>query len=235
MITNIMLRSDFPIDLLQNAGSDQFICEAARVSTKGADAFGSGESAGLLNFLMKGRHGSPFEHGLMTFRITAPIFVWREFMRHRIGWSYNEQSGRYMELIPLFYVPNVERPLVQVGKAGAYEFVPGTLDQYERMSKSMSISYETAWTEYKNMLHDGVGKEIARSVLPVGTYSSAYVTCNPRSMMSFLSLRTKDEESMFTSYPQWEINKVADQMEAEFKKLFPLTHATFQANGRVSP
>lgn len=235
MITNINLRSDFPVDMVQNVGSDLMICRAARVSTMGSESLTSEESAGLINFLMKGRHGSPFEHGLMTFRVSAPIFVWREFMRHRIGWSYNEQSGRYMEMLPQFYTPNVERPLVQIGKAGAYLFEPGDLTQYEGMFKAMSISYETSWEQYTNILKLNVAKEVARMVLPVATYSSAYVTCNARSMMSFLSLRTKDETSMFPSYPQWEINKLADAMEVIFKELYPLTHAAFQANGRVSP
>lgn len=237
MINNstITLLSDFEVDLIQEAGSDQIICQAARVSTKGADAFGTDESAGLMNFLMKGRHGSPFEHGLMTFRITAPIMVWREFMRHRIGFSYNEQSGRYMELLPVFYIPPAHRPLVQIGKAGAYQFVPGTDEQYEYCIASSKWAYTTAWVEYKGQLEKGIAKEVAREVLPVATYSSAYVTCNPRSMMSFLSLRTKDEDSMFPSYPQWEIEQVALKMEEVFKELYPLAYEAFNANGRVSP
>ena len=73
---------------------------------------------------MRDRHGSPFEHNSMTFYVQAPIFVFREFMRHRIA-SYNEESGRYRELRPVFYVPGPERKLTQIGKPGAYEFVDG--------------------------------------------------------------------------------------------------------------
>jgi thymidylate synthase (FAD) len=227
--------NDFPVDLLLDAGSDQFICQAARVSTKGAAAYGTDESEGLLNYLMRDKHGSPFEHGLMSFRITAPIFVWREFMRHRIGWSYNEQSGRYMEMLPEFYIPPRKRDLVQKGKAGKYEFFPGTDEQFEAMVDELTDSYMQAWGSYSKLLSLDVAREVARIPLPLGIYSSAYVTCNPRSMMSFLTLRTKDEGSMFPSYPQWEINQVATKMENEFKRLYPLTHKVFQAHGRVAP
>ncbi|WKW86856.1 ThyX-like thymidylate synthase [Gordonia phage Conley] len=228
-------QSDLIVDLVQNAGSDEMICQAARVSTLGAESLETEESKGLIGFLMKNRHGSPFEHGLMTFRITAPIFVWREFMRHRIGFSYNEQSGRYMELDPLAYIPPIERPMVQIGKAGAYEFVQGTADQYEIAIMEMCKSYDQAWSSYHAMLDVGIAKEIARVVLPVATYSTAYVTCNPRSLMSFLSLRTKHPSAKFPSYPQWEIENVAVRMESIFMDLYPTTYTAFQENGRVSP
>lgn len=232
---SITFRDYFTVDLVQSAGSDEFICQAARVSTLGSASLETEESAGLINFLMKNRHGSPFEHGSMTFRIEAPIFVWREFMRHRIGFSYNEQSGRYMEMLPVFYIPSESRPLQQVGKAGKYEFVPGTGAQYEYLEASVVSSINNAWGAYQNMLNAGIAKEVARMVLPVNIYSSAYVTCNPRSLMSFLSLRTKHAGSTFPSFPQWEINRVADQMEDVFDVLFPLTCTAFQQNGRVSP
>lgn len=232
---SITTRTDFDLELMTWSGSDEFICQAARVSTLGSASLGTTESFGLIKFLMSNRHGSPFEHGLMTFRISAPIFVWREFMRHRIGFSYNEQSGRYMELEPIFYVPSPERNLVQVGKPGAYEFVPGSREQYLSMRSNFGVSYMEAWNAYQRMLRDGIAKEVARMCLPVAIFSTAYVTCNPRSMMSFLSLRTKHEDSTFPSYPQWEINQVANQMETIFAELFPLTHKAFNLAGRVSP
>lgn len=235
-MTDITLKSDFDVDLVACDGSDEFICKAARVSTFGAESLNTEESAGLINFLMKNRHGSPFEHGTMTFRITAPIFVWREFMRHRIGFSYNEQSGRYMELAPVFYVPPQDRPLVQIGKPGKYEFVAGNERQTTWTEIALEKSYQTSWRTYKHLLdYLGVAKEVARNCLPVAIYSTAYVTCNPRSLMSFLSLRTKHEDSKFPSYPQWEINQVADMMEDIFYLKWPLTHKAFCENGRVSP
>lgn len=235
-MTDIQLRSDFDVELVDSFGSDARICQAARVSTLGAESLETEESSGLINFLMKNRHGSPFEHGGMTFRISAPIFVWREFMRHRIGFSYNEQSGRYMEMLPVFYIPSfADRPLQQVGKPGHYEFVPGTEDQKFATFYGLRASYVEAWGQYQRMLTLGVAKEVARMCLPIAVYSTAYVTCNPRSLMSFLSLRTKSAGSMFPSYPQWEIEQVAKDMELEFMDEFPLTRQSFHNNGRVSP
>jgi thymidylate synthase (FAD) len=232
---SIDIRNDFDVELVDSSGSDELICKAARVSTLGAASIDSSESKGLINFLMLNRHGSPFEHSLMMFRISAPIFVWREYMRHRIGFSYNEQSGRYMKLEPMFYIPNPDRPLVQIGKPGAYKFVEGRTDQQLLVQVELVNSYKRAWESYETMLENDVAKEVARMCLPVAIYSTAYVTCNPRSMMSFLSLRTKHEDSKFPSYPQWEINQVANQMEDIFASLFPITHAAFYKAGRVSP
>lgn len=231
----ITLRNDFDVDLIQMVGSDEMICWAARVSVLGADSFETSESAGLIGFLMKNRHGSPFEHGLFTFRITCPIFVWREFMRHRIGWSYNEESGRYKELNGMFYVPAEERALVQVGRPGHYTFVAGTKEQVGATSTELAHAYKHSWESYQFLLSQGIAKEVSRMCLPVATYSTAYVTCNPRSMMAFLSLRTKHPNSMFPSYPQWEINQVANKMEEYFAAHFPLTHEAFNISGRVSP
>ncbi len=234
-MSSIRLRSDFDVNLVEAAGSDELICKAARVSTLGAASIDSEESAGLLQFLMKNRHGSPFEHSMMMFRISAPIVVWREFMRHRIGYSYNEQSGRYMELDPVFYIPPPERALIQIGKPGHYTFEPGSETDYDTMCALLIPAYQKAWDAYQEQLDSGIAKEVARLCLPTAIYSTAYVTCNPRSMMSFLSLRTKHEESMFPSFPMWEINQVATQMEWFFEDLFPITHKAFVNSGRVSP
>lgn len=231
----IQLRSDFDVELVQCIGDDETICKAARVSTLGAESINSDESFGLIKFLMNNRHGSPFEHNLMTFRITAPIFVWREFMRHRIGFSYNEESGRYKVLDGVFYIPSRERPLIQEGKPGAYIFVNGLDGDYKRTADALEYSYKQSWQEYQFLLEVGIAKEVARMCLPVATYSTAYVSCNARSLMSFLSLRTQYEDSKFPSYPQWEIARVADQMETIFRERFPATQLAFHQNGRVSP
>lgn len=177
---------------------------------------------------------SPFEHNSMTFFVSAPIFVFREFQRHRIA-SYNEESGRYRELRPVFYVPGPERKLVQEGKPGHYVFVDGTSEQHDVVVSATQESCRQAYAAYKQMLDVGIAREIARGVLPVATYSSMYVTVNARSLMNFLSLRTKREGSTFPSFPQREIEMVAEQMEAEWARLMPLTHAAFNAAGRVAP
>lgn len=230
---------DVTVELVKSSASDADVIWAARVSTSGEtslDEVGKDpeRSAGLINFLARERHGTPFEHTSMTFFVSAPIFVFREFMRHRIA-SYNEESGRYRELRPIFYIPGRNRPLVQVGKPGAYTYVDGSDEQHALTVSSMKSAYLAAYAEYKKMLDAGVAREVARAVLPVGLFSSMYVTMNARALMNFLSLRTSREGSHFPSYPQREIEMVAEKMEAHFARLMPLTHAAFEKSGRVAP
>jgi thymidylate synthase (FAD) len=235
----IVFRSDVTVELVKANAHDSDVVFAARVSTVGEHSLEDVESdaersRGLIRFLMREHHGSPFEHNSMTFYVQAPIFVFREFMRHRIA-SYNEESGRYRQLQPVFYVPGPDRRLVQQGKPGAYEFVDGTPEQHEIVVEATKDACRQAYRAYLRMLEAGVAREVARGVLPVATYSSMYVTMNARSLMNFLSLRTKREGSHFPSYPQREIEMVAEKMEAEWARLMPLTHAAFEAAGRVSP
>ena len=235
----IVFRDDVTVELVKANANDADVIWAARVSTAGEQSreeidSDSSRSAGLINYLARERHGSPFEHTSMTFFISAPIFVFREFMRHRIA-SYNEESGRYRELKPVFYIPSPQRKLVQTGKTGHYVFVDGTKEQYETTIKSMKATYEVAYKNYKAMLDAGVAREVARAVLPVALYSSMYVTMNARALMNFLSLRTSREGSHFPSYPQREIEMVAEKMEEHFARLMPLTYAAFEKSGRVAP
>ena len=237
--SDIEFRSEMTVELVKANASDADVLFAARVSTKGEQSLEDvdadpSRSQGLLNYLMRARHGSPYEHNSMTFFVSAPIFVFREFQRHRIA-SYNEESGRYRELRPVFYVPGPERKLVQEGKPGHYVYVDGTSEQHEVVVSATKESCRQAYAAYKQMLDVGIAREIARGVLPVATYSSMYVTVNARSLMNFLSLRTKREGSTFPSFPQREIEMVAEQMEAEWARLMPLTHAAFNAAGRVAP
>jgi thymidylate synthase (FAD) len=237
--SEIIFRSDMTVELVKASASDADVIWAARVSTAGEQSLDEiGEdparSAGLINYLARERHGSPFEHTSMTFFVSAPIFVFREFMRHRIA-SYNEESGRYRELSPVFYIPDADRKLIQIGKAGAYTFVDGTKEQLEITQGAMKEAYTLAYKQYQVMLDAGIAREVARAVLPVGLYSSMYVTMNARALMNFLSLRTAREGSHFPSYPQREIEMVAEKMEVEFARLMPLTHAAFEKSGRVTP
>ena len=239
MSDEIIFRSDVTVELVKSSASDADVIWAARVSTAGEqsmDEIGQdpGKSAGLINYLARERHGSPFEHTSMTFFVSAPIFVFREFMRHRIA-SYNEESGRYRELNPVFYVPDEDRKLIQIGKTGAYTFVDGTPEQFKVSVEAMKKAYVVAYEQYKIMLDQGIAREVARVVLPVGLYSSMYVTMNARALMNFLSLRTSREGSHFPSYPQREIEMVAEKMEAEFAQLMPLTYGAFEKSGRIAP
>ena len=237
---HLRFRSDMPVELIKHSAADTDVIWAARVSTAGEQSAGElhkdpERSRGLINYLMRDRHGSPFEHSSMTFLVTAPIFVFREFHRHRAGWSYNEESGRYRELAPVFYIPGADRKLVQQGRPGHYKFVHGTAHQHRLASEAMSAAYQQCYALYQDMLSDGIAREVARAVLPVGLYSSMYATCNARSLMHFLSLRTTHDQAAVPSFPQREIEMVAEQMEAQWAKLMPLTHQAFTDHGRRAP
>jgi thymidylate synthase ThyX len=421
----VRFRDDVSVELVKHSASDSDVLWAARVSTAGEQSLAEltkdpERSKGLINFLMRDRHGSPFEHNSMTFFVSAPIFVFREFMRHRVGWclagdteitleseggslrrrtiadlyrlwhhgaedrmfreehpslrlrklpsirrnhvrcydeetlqaqraqivdvtmsgvkallrittesgrtlrcsvdhailtpdgwrkagelaagdavmaagtaqrppaglvppslrrggkiavavpdrvvavvedgeemtydlsvagpwhnfladgivvhnSYNEESGRYRELQPVFYVPGTDRKLVQQGRPGKYEFVHGTPEQHKATVAAMEESYAQSYAAYQEMLAAGVAREVARATLPVGLFSSMYATCNARSLMHFLGLRTQHELASVPSFPQREIEMVGERMEALWAELMPLTHAAFNANGRVAP
>ena len=235
----IVFRDDMTVELVKSSASDADVIWAARVSTAGETTLEKvGESserdAGLINYLARERHGSPFEHTSMTFFVSAPIFVFREFMRHRIA-SYNEESGRYRELRPVFYIPNKDRKLVQVGKPGAYTFVDGTPEQLDVTVNAIKETCTLAYENYQKILASGVAREVARAVLPVTLYSSMYVTMNARALMNFLSLRTSSPDSHFPSYPQREIEMVAEKMEKHFAELMPMTYGAFQKSGRIAP
>ena len=229
----VVFRDDVHVELIQAAASDAQVARAARVSTQGGNA-NDEDYAGLIRFLMNNRHGSPFEHNMFTYYIEAPIFVVRELVRHRIA-SYNETSGRYRQLDMEFYLPNKDRKLNQVGKTGEYKFEDGTKAQHKVLRDMHEAVYYEAADAYGIMLECGIAREVARNVLPVGTYTSLYMTVNARSLMNFLSLRVEDPASTFPSYPQHEIAQLAEKMEVAFKELMPATWRAFIDNGRVAP
>lgn len=225
------------VTLFNSMGDDEAIVNAAKVSVRG-DLIGEidPESASsFIDFLMRNRHGSPFEHTSMTFRIKAPIFVWREFMRHRVGFSYNEESARYRELNPEFYIPS--RARYQEGKPGHYDITHAKDGDHvsEEMKAIMEIASVESYDHYQSLLSEGVAREMARMVLPLNIMSSAYVTCNARSLMNFLSLRVHDDTAAYPSYPQYEIEQVANVMESYFSEAFPLTYDSYVRRGRVAP
>ncbi len=244
-MSDIIFRSDVTVELVRSSASDSDVLFAARVSTQGEQTLEAAaahtdasedekRSKGLINYLMRDRHGSPFEHNSMTFYVQAPIFVFREFQRHRIA-SYNEESGRYKELSPVFYVPAPDRNLVQIGKTGAYEFLPGSAEQVALVEQESRSASQNAYESYKRMLEAGVAREVARIVLPLNIYSSMYVTMNSRALMNFLSLRTQREGTHFPSFPQREIEMCAEKMEDFWAPLMPYTYEAFNKNGRVAP
>jgi len=232
-MTEIKFSSAITVKLVRHMASDDFVVQAAQVSAKGENNPETVPQR-LIEALLKGRHGSPFEHTSFTFFVEAPIFVFREWHRHRIS-SINEMSGRYTTLLPKFYAPAEDRAMVNVGTKMKPEFKDA--DQWECLSvrSKMGAVALDAWSYYETMLEDGIANEVARMVLPVNVYSQMYWTVNARSLMNFISLRVESEESLVRSYPQWEIQLGAEQIEKHFAELMPATHAAFVKNGRVAP
>jgi thymidylate synthase (FAD) len=214
------------VSLEASCADDLSVINAARVSYH-KHHFGIQEGDDqLIRFLMENRHGTPFEQNFFRFRIKAPIFVFREWHRHRIGVSINEWSARYSELMPDFYIPDNVRS--QIGKPGHYSYVPATQDVAERFRCDLYRSCEDAFRKYQEAIERGVAKEQARFFLPVNIYSEMYWSCNARSLMNFLSLRNAPKA-------MWEIREYAKTMEEIFRAAMPITHEYFVGNNRVAP
>lgn len=222
----MILDSEMHVSLESFMGDDLSIVRAARISTGAETVELDGAAQGLVRFLMKNRHASPFEHVTATFRIEAPLFVAREWMRHRTQ-SFNEESGRYTELKPRFYMPAQDRPLKQMGKPGAYDMRPGCKEQQDVTEGELGFVYRESWKAYRRMIEAGVAREVARMALPVGIYTSFYATANLRNWLNFLSLRTEDQ-AMF------EIRQAAYQIEVLLEYVAPYALSCWQEYGRGS-
>lgn len=232
-MSEIEFSSEITVKLVRSMASDDMVVQAAQVSAKGENNPETVPTR-LIEALMSGRHGSPFEHNSFTFFIEAPIFVFREWQRHRIS-SFNEMSGRYTELPPKFYIPGEDRKMINFGTKMKPKF------SYDRdgaggvfRNDLMQINAET-WNVYTTMLQRGIANEVARMVLPLNIYSQMYWTVNARSLMNFLSLRVESDDSAVKSYPQWEIQMGAEKIEVAFAQQMPVTYAAFIKNGRIAP
>ena len=206
---------------------DLSVVNAARVSFGVQSDTLDERDRGLIGFLMRERHGSPFEHNTFRFHIKCPLFVAREWQRHRVG-SFNERSARYSEMPDEFYVPAAENVRTQVGKPGAYTFERMDADTAESARATMAEIYDRAYAGYQALLDQGVAKELARDVLPVGLYTEFYWSLNARSLMNFVSLRNAEAA-------QREIRMFAAAVEEFFAREMPITHAAFVAQGRTTP
>lgn len=207
---------------------DRSVVNSARVSFgKRVEEISDGD-IGLINYLLKNQHGTPFEHNFFRLHVKAPIFVTREWFRHRIGWSYNEFSARYAEMTDEFFIPEIEDFRTQVGVPGRYTFEPLNEDLAVDASEIMNGLMLHAYDSYRLLLELGVAKELARVVLPVGTFTQFYATCNARSLMNFIELRVD-------SHAQKEIRDYANALEQILAEQMPVTHNSFITNGRKAP
>ncbi len=207
--------------------SDLSVVNSARVSFGRRKTEMDESDEGLIRFLMRDHHGTPFEHNAFRFHIRAPIFVAREWFRHRVG-SFNEFSMRYAKATDDFYVPEPDDVRTQVGKPGAYSFEPVDPELAEQTRDELRAVYEQAYATYERLVEAGVARELARAVMPVGAYTEFYWTVNARALMNFVALRAHETA-------QREIRRYAEAVEAFFAERMPVTHAAFVANDRVAP
>jgi thymidylate synthase (FAD) len=206
---------------------DLSVVNGARVSFARRKDVMEEADEGLIRFLMRDRHGSPFEHNAFRFHIRCPIFVAREWFRHRIG-SFNEFSLRYAKATEDFYVPEPEDVRTQVGKPGAYRFEQVDPELAEETREELEAVYREAYAAYARLVEKGVARELARSVIPVGAYTQFYWTVNARALMNFVSLRNAE-------FAQLEIRRYAQAVERFLAQKMPVTHAAFVANNRTAP
>lgn len=204
------------VRLVDSMGSDLSIVRAARVSYNAAWRAGQDEGSDekLIRYLWKNKHTTPFEAVELQFEVYAPIFVFRQWHRHRT-WTYNELSGRYRELEPIFYVPKPEhigKPSKD-NKQGRYLINDQPWDAL--IPSMMDSSYRAAFETYKALLEHGVPKELARSVLPLSTYSHMFAKTNLRNLFHFLTLRCHE-------HAQYEIRVYADAMRSLAYKVAPV-------------
>lgn len=216
------------VELLDCMASDLDVVNAAKVSFAARKAEIDESCIGLINYLMKNKHATPFEHSVFKFRIKAPIFVTREWMRHRWS-SFNEMSMRYHQPEYIdYYTPSYNKIRKQVGKPGAYSFEE--IEDNEVKDLFYSVFQKAileADSAYYKLIEAGVAKEIARCVLPVTQYTEFIWTVNARSLINFISLRND-------SNAQYEINEYAVAIEDIFAKKMPITYESFISSGRVA-
>lgn len=216
------------VELIDSMASDLDVVNAAKVSFAARKNEIDDSCVGLINYLMKNKHATPFEHSVFKFHIKAPIFVTREWMRHRWS-SFNEMSMRYHEPDQIdYYIPSVENIRKQTGKPGSYTFEQiedkAVIDNFYLI---MQNSINLANYGYHNLIDIGIAKEIARCVLPVTQYTEFIWTVNARSLINFISLRND-------SNAQYEINEYAKKIEEIFSQKMPITHQAFISSDRVS-
>lgn len=233
-MTDITFKSDMGVEYVDHMGGDTTVARAARIST-GRDHLPQEKVEGLIRYLMREGHTSCFEHCSLTVRVHAPVFVMRQIYTHRTL-SKNSESGRYKELEPVFYVPSEDRPLVNAGsgahpdlqhsqkivRKGEFGFPEEGVTLHEFTSYALEQSAGSSWHVYQNLLEDGVATEVARNVLPVSIYTSAYLTGNLLAWFNFLKLRAG-----YVGRPQYEIQQVAKKVESIIEELYPLTYAAW--------
>ena len=209
------------VRLIDSMGNDLSVVRAARVSydaewRAGTDQEGDNK---LVNYLWREKHSTPFEAVTFTFEVKAPIFVFRQWHRHRT-WSYNELSARYKELPEEYYVPDLD----QITEQSTDNKQMRTTERNVNATKiqfAMRMHNQESFRQYKKMLDYGCPRELARTVLPVATYSHMFATVNLLNLMKFLTLRTHE-------HAQYEIRVYAEAMKELAKSVAPVSIAAWE-------
>lgn len=250
----IQFRSDTPVTAINSWGDDGLIASAAWAEKPYSQVCNSDEEAKyherhtdecytrLITAMMKGRHGTPFEHVGLSVYVEAPVVVWWEWTRHRhmaMGlddFSFNLESGRYKMLEGVFWIPREDRPCKEPeGFKPMRPVLEKTNDSYYYAAGNLGEIAIKTWEAYQHMLSHGVAREVARYALPFSIYYAGYVTANLRSWLNFLSLRVSSPDAAAPTFPQQEIQDVAKQCEKMIEERFPITYNAFVSNGRVAP
>jgi len=207
------------VNLVDFMGGDNAVVRAARVSF-GEGSKGEEKDRKLIHYLMKHKHGTPFEHSVFTFHVKAPIFVARQWFRHRIG-SFNEISARYTKVEDEFYIPPYFRKQHEKNKQASKD-IP--VENSEQLILNYEHLIENIFDFYNTLLDKGVAREQARLILPMATYTQFYWTVNARSLMNFISLR-------LDSHAQKEIQEYAYAVAFFFAMKMPITFEAFIEHG----
>lgn len=227
-LTNILGDNIGNMEVIQQVGNDKMIVNAARVSY-GRDTKGeiNARDAKLVRRLVKDHHTSPFEHNLLTVKVRLPLNIGEQWLRHRIGWSYNKQSGRYIDMTnpvfqPEFYIPMKFRGQSDINHQGSVE-AAFSKDETEDLQFKLFSAYQESFRLYTDLIETGVAKEQARMVLPQALYMSMYATCNLNSLMHFVKLRDHDGA-------QWEMQQYARALLQIAKEYWPYAITALEEN-----
>lgn len=218
------------VRLVDFMGGDVSVARAARISYDAAWRAGEdeGSDAKLINYLWSHRHTTPFESVTFTFDIKAPIFVFRQWHRHRT-WSYNELSARYKELPEEFYLPKPEQVGVQSTSSKQARDLTVSDEQILQVRReqiaAVKNTMENSFVHYRELIEAGWPRELARSVLPVATYSHMFATVNLLNLLKFFSLRSDP-------HAQYEIRVYSDAMKELIRPIVPVCMAAFEKSGQ---
>lgn len=210
------------VHLVEHMGGDRAVVQAARVCYKSDGLGDPDKDRKLIHYLLAHQHGTPFEHAVLKFHVKAPIFVARQWFRHRMS-SYNETSGRYAEVKDEFYIPKRWRAQDTKNRQGSLPINwAGDVGESQQLlwGRRLEMCCAEAMAEYRSLLNEGIAKEMARMLLPVNLYTEFYWTVNARALMHFIGLRSEQ-------HAQWEIRQYSNALWRLWAPVMPWTAAAF--------